>query len=108
MERESSERCGARSFFEFRREVTLGNVLQLIGFFAGLVGVWATMDRRLTLVELRGTFAADEAREVRRSLSSLVENQAVLTRAVDRMAIVLDEHTKDSRAAVPAAPAGTR
>jgi len=76
--------------------------------------VWATMDRRLTLVELRGTFAAEEAREVRRSLVSLVENQAVLTRAVDRMAVVLDEHTKDSRVAqpqalvAPAGPAGTR
>ncbi len=83
--------------FRFNREITLGNVLQLASFVVALVAMWTSMDKRLIAVELRESFAAEERRDVKKSLTTLVDNQAVLARAVDRMSIVLDEHTKEAK-----------
>ncbi len=95
--KEETENGGGGRLFRFNREITLGNLLQLASFVIALVAMWTSMDKRLTAVELRETFAAEERRDVKKSLSTLVENEAVLARTVDRISIVLDEHTKESR-----------
>ena len=61
-----------------------------------LVAMWTSMDKRLTAVELRESFAADERRDLKKSLATLVDNQAVLARTVDRMSVVLDGHTREA------------
>lgn len=94
--KEETENNGGR-FFRFNREITLGNLLQLGSFVIALVAMWTSMDKRLTSVELRETFAAEERRDLKKSLATLVDNQAVLARTVDRMSIVLDEHTKEGK-----------
>jgi len=95
---EQSENNGGR-LFRFNREITLGNLLQLGSFIVALVALWTSMDKRLTSVELRETFAAEERRDLKKSLSTLAENQAVLARTVDRMSILLEEHTKEGKPA---------
>jgi len=95
--KEETESNGGR-LFRYNREITLGNLLQLASFVAALVAMWTSMDKRLTSVELRETFAAEERRDLKRSLSTLVDNQAMLARAVDRTSIVLDDHTKEGKA----------
>ena len=94
--KEETENNGSR-LFRFNREITLGNLLQLGSFVVALVAMWTSMDKRLTSVELRESFAAEERRDLKKSLATLVDNQAVLARTVDRMSVVLDEHNKESR-----------
>jgi uncharacterized coiled-coil protein SlyX len=88
---------GNGRLFRFNREITLGNLLQLGSFVVALVAMWTSMDKRLTAVELRESFAVEERRDLKKSLATLVENQAVLARTVDRMSIVLDERIKEAR-----------
>jgi hypothetical protein len=97
MKEETENGNGNGRLFRFNREITLGNLLQLASFVVALVAMWTSMDKRLTSVELRETFAAEERRDLKKSLGTLVENQAVLARTVDRMSIVLDEHNKEAR-----------
>lgn len=97
MKEETENGNGNGRLFRFNREITLGNLLQLASFIVALVAMWTSMDKRLTAVELRESFAAEERRDLKQSLATLVENQAVLARTVDRMSIVLDERMKEGR-----------
>lgn len=89
------ENNGGR-LFRFNREITLGNLLQLGSVVVALVAMWTSMDKRLTSVELRESFAAEERRDLKTSLATLADNQGVLARTVDRMSIVLEERRKDA------------
>jgi hypothetical protein len=90
------ENNGGR-LFRFNREITLGNLLQLGSVVVALVAMWTSMDKRLTSVELRESFAAEERRDLKTSLATLADNQGVLARTVDRMSIVLEEARRDAR-----------
>jgi hypothetical protein len=83
--------------FRFVPEVTLGNVLQLVTLGAAVVGLWMNMDRRISAVELRETYAIEERRDMKRSLQTLTETQAVMARTVDRMSILFEQHTKGDK-----------
>jgi hypothetical protein len=91
-----SEQPNNAKRFRFVPEVTLGNVLQLVTLGAAVVGLWMNMDRRISAVELRETYALDERRDMKRSLQTLTETQAVLARTVDRISILFDQHTKEA------------
>jgi hypothetical protein len=80
--------------FRFVPEVTLGNVLQLVTLGAAVVGLWMNMDRRISAVELRETYAIEERRDMKRSLQTLTETQAVMARTVDRLSILFEQHTR--------------
>jgi predicted outer membrane lipoprotein len=83
--------------FRFNPEITLGHVLQLASVFAVLSAMWFNMDKRVTSVELRQDFAAEERRELKKSLATLAESQALLTRTVDRVTILFEERYKERR-----------
>jgi hypothetical protein len=83
--------------FRFVPEVTLGNVLQLVTLGAAVVGLWMNMDRRISAVELRETYAIEERRDMKRSLQTLTETQAVMARTVDRLSILFEQHTKGEK-----------
>jgi hypothetical protein len=83
--------------FRFVPEVTLGNVLQLVTLGAAVVGLWMNMDRRISAVELRESYAVEERRDIKRSLQTLTETQAVLVRTVDRISILFDQYTKGEK-----------
>ena len=93
-ETENGNGNGNGRLFRFNREITLGNLLQLASFVVALAAMWTSMDKRLTAVELRESFAVEERRDLKKSMATLADNQAVLARMVDRMSIVFDEHTK--------------
>lgn len=80
--------------WRFTPEVTLGNVLQLLSLAAAVVGLWVNLDKRISAVEVRESYAAEERRELKKSLATLVENQAVLARTVDRVSIILEQQSK--------------
>lgn len=80
--------------WRFTPEVTLGNVLQLLSLAAAVVGLWVNLDKRISAVEVRESYAAEERRELKQSLATLVENQAVLARTVDRVSIILEQQNK--------------
>ncbi len=80
--------------FRFVPEITLGNVLQLLMLAAAVIGLWMNMDRRISSVELRESYAVEERRDLKKSLATLADNQALLTRTVDRMSIMFETHTK--------------
>ena len=80
--------------FRFTPEITLGNVLQLFSIVAAVIGLWINMDKRISAVELRESYAVEERHDLKKSLATLAENQAVMARTVDRMSIVFDQHTK--------------
>jgi hypothetical protein len=92
-----SEQTNNSKRFRFVPEVTLGNVLQLVTLGAAVVGLWMNMDRRISAVELRETYAVEERRDMKRSLQTLTETQAVLVRTVDRISILFDQHTKEGK-----------
>ncbi len=79
--------------FRFVPEVTLGNVLQLLSIGAAVVGMWVNMDKRISAVELRENYSSEERRDLKKSLATLAENQALLARTVDRISILI-EHQK--------------
>ena len=85
--------------FRFVPEVTLGNVLQLLTIAAAVVGLWVSLDKRLAAVEMQESYAIEERHDLKKSLATLAENQALLARTVDRISILFDQHTKNSAAA---------
>ena len=80
--------------WRFTPEITLGNVLQLLSLAAAVVGLWVNLDKRISAVEVREAYAIEERRELKKSLATLVENQAVLARTVDRISIILEQHNR--------------
>jgi len=80
--------------FRFSPEVTLGNVLQLLSLAAAVVGLWVSLDKRISAVELREGFAVEERRDLKKNLATLTETQVVLARTVDRLSILVEQHTK--------------
>jgi hypothetical protein len=79
--------------FRFVPEITLGNVLQLVSIGAAVVGLWVNMDKRITAVEMREAYAIEERRDMKRSLQTLADTQAVMARTVDRMSILFEQHS---------------
>ena len=80
--------------FRFIPEITLGNVLQLVSIAAAVIGLWVNMDKRISAVELRESYSIEERRDMKKSLNTLAENQAVMARTVDRISILFDQHAK--------------
>ena len=80
--------------FRFVPEITLGNVLQLLSFAAAVVGLWVSLDKRISAVEVRESYSVEERRDLKKSLATLAENQAVLARTVDRISILFEQHNK--------------
>jgi len=80
--------------FRFIPEITLGNALQLLSFAAAVVGLWVSLDKRLSAVELRESYAVEERREMKRSLATIAETQATMARTVDRISILFEQHDK--------------
>lgn len=80
--------------FRFVPEVTLGNVLQLLSIGAAVVGLWLNMDKRISAVELRESLAMEERHDMKKSIATLAENQALLTRTVDRVSIIMESDKK--------------
>ena len=78
----------------FTPEITLGNVLQLLSIAAAVVGLWINMDKRISAMEVRENYAIEERHDLKKSLATLAENQAVLARTVDRISILFEQHTK--------------
>ena len=85
--------------FRFVPEVTLGNVLQLLTIAAAVVGLWVSLDKRLAAVEMQESYAIEERHDLKKSLATLAENQAVMARTVDRISILFEQHTKGGAAA---------
>ena len=82
--------------FRFIPEITLGNVLQLISLGAAVVALWVNMDKRISAVELRESYSIEERRDMKKSLATLAENQAVMARTVDRISILFEQHSKST------------
>ena len=80
--------------FRFVPEITLGNVLQLLTIAAAVVGLWVSLDKRLAAVEMQESYAIEERHDLKKSLATLAENQAVLARTVDRISILFEQHAK--------------
>ena len=78
----------------FTPEITLGNLLQLLSIAAAVVGLWINMDKRISAMEVRENYAIEERHDLKKSLATLAENQAVLARTVDRISILFEQHTK--------------
>ena len=76
---------------KFNPEITLGNILQLLSMAGALIALWTSMDKRLTAVELRESYAAEERRDLKKSIVTMAESQAVLARTVDRITILLEQ-----------------
>ena len=85
--------------FRFVPEITLGNVLQLLTIAAAVVGLWVSLDKRLAAVEMQENYAIEGRHDLKKSLATLAENQALLARTVDRISILFDQHTKNGAAA---------
>ena len=81
----------------FVPEVTLGHVLQVLAVAAAVVGLWVNLDKRLTALELHRSFAMDEQKELKRTLTALGETQATLARSVDRLTGMMDERTRAAK-----------
>ena len=79
----------------FTPEVTLGNVLQLLSIAAAVVGLWINMDKRISAMEVRENYAVEERHDLKVSINSLTENQAVMARTLDRISILFEQHTKE-------------
>ena len=81
---------GARQL-RFNPEITLGNILQLVSMAAALVTLWTSMEKRIRAVELRESYAVEERRDLKRSMATMAESQALLTRTVDRISILMEQ-----------------
>ena len=53
-----------------------------------------SMDKRISAVELRESYAVEERRDLKKSLATLTETQATLVRTVDRISILFEQHDK--------------
>jgi hypothetical protein len=80
--------------FRLIPEITLGNVLQLLSLAAAVVGLWVNLDKRISAVEVRESYAVEERRDLKKSLATLADNQAVLARTVDRISVLLERQSK--------------
>ena len=78
----------------FTPEITLGNILQLLSIAAAVVGLWVNMDKRISAMEVRENYAIEERHDLKISINSLTENQAVMARTVDRISILFEQHDK--------------
>jgi len=78
----------------FTPEITLGNLLQLLSIAAAVVGLWINMDKRISAMEVRENYAVEERHDLKVSINSLTENQAVMARTLDRISILFEQHTK--------------
>jgi len=78
----------------FTPEITLGNVLQLLSIAAAVVGLWINMDKRISAMEVRENYAIEERHDLKISINSLTENQAVMARTLDRISILFEQHIK--------------
>ena len=78
----------------FTPEITLGNILQLLSIAAAVVGLWINMDKRISAMEVRENYAMEERHDLKTSINTLTENQAVMARTLDRISILLDQHMK--------------
>ena len=78
----------------FTPEITLGNVLQLLSIAAAVIGMWVNMDKRISAMEVRENYAVEERHDLKTSINTLTENQALMARTVDRISILLDQHMK--------------
>ena len=78
----------------FIPEITLGNLLQLVSLAAAVVGLWISMDKRISAVELRESYAVEERREMKKSLATIAETQATMARTVDRISILFYQHDR--------------
>jgi hypothetical protein len=78
----------------FTPEITLGNILQLLSIVAGVVGLWVNMDKRISAMEVREHYAIEERHDLKTSIATMTDNQAVMARTVDRISIMLDQHMK--------------
>jgi hypothetical protein len=79
----------------FTPEITLGNLLQLLSIAAAVVGLWINMDKRILAMEVRENYAIEERHDLKVSINSLTENQAVMARTLDRISILFEQHTKE-------------
>ncbi len=93
MDESISKNNGTRQL-KFNPEITLGNILQLVSMAGALIALWTNMDKRLTAVELRQSYATEESRDLKKSMATLTESQALLARTVDRISIVLEQRAK--------------
>ncbi len=94
---ENAQHNGIARGFRFNPEVTLGNVLQLVTMGAALVTLWTSMDKRLTAVELRESYAIEERRDLKKTVATMAENQAVLARTVDRITILMEQKKGETK-----------
>jgi len=78
----------------FTPEITLGNILQLLSIAAAVVGLWVNMDKRISAMEVRENYAIEERHDLKASIATMTENQAMMARTVDRISILLDQHMK--------------
>ena len=78
----------------FTPEITLGNLLQLLSVAAAVVGLWINMDKRISAMEVRENYAVEERHDLKTTIATMSENQAVMARTVDRISILLDQHMK--------------
>ena len=78
----------------FTPEITLGNVLQLLSIAAAVVGLWINMDKRISAMEVRENYAIEERHDLKVSINSPTENQAVMARTLDRISILFEQHMK--------------
>ena len=81
----------------FTPEITLGNLLQLLSIAAAVVGLWINMDKRISAMEVRENYAIEERHDLKISINSLTENQAVMARTLDRISILFEQHTKEAQ-----------
>ena len=79
----------------FTPEITLGNILQLLSIAAAVVGLWVNMDKRISAMEVRENYAVEERHDLKTSINTLTENQAVMARTLDRISILFEQHTKE-------------
>ena len=79
----------------FTPEITLGNVLQLLSIAAAVIGLWVNMDKRISAIEVRESYAVEERHDLKASINSLTENQAVMARTLDRISILFEQRAKN-------------
>ena len=78
----------------FTPEITLGNVLQLLSIAAAVVGLWINMDKRISSIEVRESYAIEERHDLKASINRLTENQALMARSLDRISILFEQRAK--------------
>ena len=86
-----------RKRIRFTPEITLGNLLQLLSIAAAVVGLWINMDKRISTMEVRESYAMEERHDLKVSINSLTENQAVMARTLERISILFEQNRKETK-----------